>query len=111
MKGKHDNTFTESVLQRLFCNIEAILDLHRRLLAELKACVKGGVSYRSPVAGVYLKFVSYLIIFPVSLGNAGRAFTLGSSYRQNVFSPTAEGGLLDLPGVWEEERGSSEAAL
>ena len=58
MKGQHDNTFTESVLQKLFCNIEDILALHRRLVDELKSCVKGGASYTSPIAGVYLKFVS-----------------------------------------------------
>lgn len=58
VKGQNDNTFTESVLQKLFCNIEDILQLHRRLLDELKACVKGGVSYTTPIAGVYHKFVS-----------------------------------------------------
>lgn len=57
-KGQHDNTFTDSVLQRLFCNIEDILDLHRRLVAELKACVKGGAVYGTAIAGVYSKFVS-----------------------------------------------------
>lgn len=58
VKGQNDNTFTESVLQKLFCNIEDIMDLHRRLMAELKTCLKGGVAYGSPIAGVYLKFVS-----------------------------------------------------
>ena len=58
VKGQNDNTFTESVLEKLFCNIEDILDLHRRLMVELKTCLKGGVAYGSPIAGVYLKFVS-----------------------------------------------------
>ena len=58
MKGQHDNTFTESVLGKLFCNIEDILQLHRRLVEELKACLKGGVSYSCSIAGVYHKFVS-----------------------------------------------------
>ena len=63
MKGQHDNTFTESVLQKLFCNIEDILAFHRRLIDELKTC---GVSYGSLIAGVYLKFVrafSHLVHF------------------------------------------------
>lgn len=57
-KGEHDNTFTESVLEKLFCNIESILDLHRKLVEELNASLKGGVAYGSVIAGVYLKFVS-----------------------------------------------------
>ena len=58
VKGQHDHTFTESVLQKLFCNIEDILALHQRLVAELEICLKGGAAYTSCVAGVYLKFVS-----------------------------------------------------
>ena len=60
-KGEHDNTFTESVLEKLFCNIESILDLHRKLVEELNAALKGGVAYGSLIAGVYLKFVSDLV--------------------------------------------------
>ena len=58
VKGQHDNTFTESLLQKLFCNIENILDFHHELVAELKSCLKSGVSYGSQIATVYLKFVS-----------------------------------------------------
>ena len=87
-KGKQDNTFTESVLQKLFCNIEDILALHRRLLSELRTCVKGGVSYSSPIAGGYLKFVS---VYRTHAGHsylevsAGANTFHGRSYLQNVF--------------------------
>jgi phosphatidylinositol 3,4,5-trisphosphate-dependent Rac exchanger 2 protein len=63
VKGQHDNTFTESVLQKLFCNIEDILALHRRLMGELKTSLKGGVAYGSPIAGVYLKFSEDFLIY------------------------------------------------
>ncbi|CAI8056724.1 Phosphatidylinositol 3,4,5-trisphosphate-dependent Rac exchanger 2 protein [Geodia barretti] len=63
VKGQHDNTFTESVLGKLFCNIEDILQLHRRLVEELKACLKGGVSYSCSIAGVYHKFKEEFLIY------------------------------------------------
>lgn len=59
-KMAYDNSFTEEKIQRLFCNIEQILDFHRSLMLELSACVGNkGPSYDTQIAQCYLRQVSY----------------------------------------------------
>ena len=116
-KGQQDNTFTESVLQRLFCNIEDILDLHRRLLEGLKACVKGGVSYNTSIAGVYLKFVSVSATHPyrspwLCMHPCKALVTKNASLQVSVCLPVfPERRVPHLPGLWQGERRSSETSL
>lgn len=57
-KGQHDNSFSEKIIQTLFCNIEEILALHQQLMADLDSCMGAGASYDTTIAQCYLKHVS-----------------------------------------------------
>lgn len=55
-KHSYDNTFTEHHIKTLFCNMEEILDFHRRLLEDLSACIGSkGPAYDTQIAQCYLK--------------------------------------------------------
>jgi len=54
-KGQHDNSFSEKIIQTLFCNIEEILALHQQLMADLDSCMGAGASYDTTIAQCYLK--------------------------------------------------------
>lgn len=62
-KGGYDNSFTVEKIQKLFCNIEQILDFHRSLMIELSACVGNkGPSYETLIAQCYLKHVRTIYV-------------------------------------------------
>ena len=57
-KAQHDKSFTEDVIQKMFCNIEEIHHLHQSLLRDLTRLEEGGVTHLSCVAKVYARYVS-----------------------------------------------------
>ena len=59
-KGENDNSFSEENIQTLFSNIEDILSLHQKLMADLDACMTAGPSFNAPIAQCYLKHVRML---------------------------------------------------
>ena len=57
-KHGYDNTFTEENIKTLFCNIEDILEFHKRLVVDLSACLGSkGPAYDTRIAQCFLKHV------------------------------------------------------
>lgn len=56
-KARHDHTFTEDIIAKLFCNMEQLHALHQSLLQDIKV-VGENPSYHSTVARTYAKHVS-----------------------------------------------------
>ena len=61
-RNPHESTFTAANINTLFCNIEEILDVHRRLMKDLEeSMATKGPIYETEVAACYLKHVRRLV--------------------------------------------------
>lgn len=56
-KAHHDQSFTEDIIVKLFCNMEDLHALHQRLLQDI-AVIGENPSHHSTVARTYVKHVS-----------------------------------------------------
>lgn len=56
-KGRHDKSFSEDNIAKIFCNIEELHHLHKSLLQDLLNEIEGGITHLSQIATVYAKYV------------------------------------------------------
>lgn len=57
-KGRHDKSFTDDVIRKLFCNMDELHALHQRLLQDIARNIGENPTHHSTVARTYATHVS-----------------------------------------------------
>ena len=57
-RARHDKSFTEEVIKKLFCNMDALHSLHQRLMQDIARTIGDNPTHHSTVARTYAAHVS-----------------------------------------------------
>lgn len=57
-KARHDKSFTDEVIRKLFCNMDELHSLHQRLLQDIARNIGESLTHHSTVARTYAAHVS-----------------------------------------------------
>lgn len=60
-KARHDKSFTDEVIKRLFCNMDELHALHQRLLQDIGRTIGENPTHHSTVARIYAAHVSGVV--------------------------------------------------